>query len=117
MIAEPDIFGCRLSSGPFDRDGYAFSGRSRAHIAAWTAVHGQVPEGLVLDHVCRRRACCAVEHLEPVTQGENEMRKRWAYRARIKACPAGHPFGVGGAIVTPEGGRVCRTCRDQGALP
>lgn len=103
------IFGCHIASGPRDKDGYAFAGKTRAHIAAWVRMHGDVPDGMVLDHLCRRRACCAPHHLEAVDQSENERRKSWRYRARRTHCPRGHALNVN-AIVTPEGGRVCRQC-------
>jgi len=109
VTAPPDVFGCELATGRLDKDGYAYHGSSRAHIVAYERIHGAVPEGLVLDHLCRRRNCAAVHHLEAVDQSENEKRKLWRYRARRGACPQGHPLATNG-VVTPEGGRVCRTC-------
>ena len=41
------------------------------HIYAYTLLVGPVPEGLELDHICRRRHCCNPAHLEPVTRREN----------------------------------------------
>ena len=115
MSVEVDpVFGCHIHTGRLDRDGYGYHGSSRAHIVAWTRLHGAGPAGLVLDHLCRRRACCAPHHLEAVTQSENEMRKGWGYRARRKACPRGHELATN-AILTPEGGRVCRTCNRDAA--
>lgn len=108
------VFGCHIATGRRDRDGYAFHGATRAHIVAWERLNGPVPDGKVLDHLCRRRACCAPHHLEPVDHGENERRKLWRYRAKRTACPKGHPLSVN-AIVTPEGGRVCRTCNREAA--
>lgn len=107
------VFGCLLATGRTDRDGYVYSGKSRAHIVAWTAEHGPVPEGKEIDHTCRRRRCTF--HLELVTRGENELRKSWRYRCRIRLCPRGHRL-ADGALVTPEGGRVCLQCRDEALL-
>jgi hypothetical protein len=103
------IFGCELATGRRDKDGYAFEGSTRAHIAAWVRSHGPIADGLELDHGCRRRHCKALHHLEPVTRSENELRKSWKYRARKKLCPRGHDM-ASNAVVTPEGGRVCRQC-------
>ena len=63
--------------------------RVYAHRAAWEAVNGPVPDGLVLDHrchnadrscpggpTCRHRRCCNPAHLEPVTQRTNTRRAR-----------------------------------------
>ena len=107
--APPDVFGCELAQGRLDRDGYAYHGSSRAHIVAWERANGPVPEGLEIEHACRRRHCCALHHLEAVTHQENLLRRSWKYRARIGACPKGHPLALHG-VVTPEGGRVCRQC-------
>lgn len=109
------IFGCDLAEGRLDSEGYAFHGKTRAHTVAWVAANGPVPEGMELDHTCRRRHCRATHHLELVTRGENEKRKSWRYRSRRTMCPRGHDLKLNG-IVTPEGGRVCRQCnREAGA--
>ena len=116
MSTERDpVFGCELRTTKLDKDGYAFFGRSRAHIVEWEAANGRVPEApdgsgkMEIDHLCRRRNCVALHHLELVTRGENERRKSWRYRARRTHCPRGHDLATNG-IVTPEGGRVCRQC-------
>jgi len=110
MSTERDpIYGCERWTGKLDKDGYGFHGRSRAHIVAWERERGVVASGLELDHLCRRRNCVALHHLEPITRGENEKRKSWRYRARRTHCPAGHELAVN-RIVTPEGGAVCRAC-------
>lgn len=50
-------------------------GRMRyAHIAAWERVHGLVPRGRQLDHLCRVRDCVNPDHLEPVTPQTNVHR-------------------------------------------
>lgn len=49
-----------------------FQGRvNYAHRAAYIATHGEVSEGLELDHLCRVPSCCNPKHLEPVTHQEN----------------------------------------------
>ena len=77
-----------------------------AENAAWIAAHGEIGvdehgRKLELDHLCRRRNCVALHHLEPVTRAENERRKSWAYRCRRKLCARGHELAS--ALVTPEG--------------
>ncbi len=109
-------FGCHIAQGRLDRDGYAFHGKTRAHIVAWTAINGPVPEGKVLDHLCRRRNCCAPHHLEPVDQSENEKRKLHRYRVKREKCQRGHDMKLNGVMVPPNGGWVCRTCNRNGAL-
>lgn len=107
-----DPYGCQIATGRLDKDGYAFMGRTRAHIAAWTEANGPVLEGKVLDHLCRRRSCRAVIHLQPVTKSENELRKSLAYRIRKRiGCTVGHAM-PDNQIMTDAGGIVCRACRD-----
>lgn len=110
-FAVDPIFGCHLATGRADRDGYVFHGKTRAHIHAWTSVRGPVPDGLVLDHLCGRRNCTALHHLEPVTQSENLKRRSQRYRMRIKVCPRGHDMKLNGAQLTT--GRVCRQCNRE----
>lgn len=110
MSTERDpVFGCELVTSRLDKDGYGFHGKSRAHIVAWERGRGPIADGLELDHLCRRRACVALHHLELVTRSENELRKSWRYRARRVLCPRGHALADHG-VVTPTGGRVCRQC-------
>lgn len=106
------VFGCHLATGRRDKDGYAFHGRTRAHIASYTEHVGPIDEGLVVDHLCRRRHCIAPHHLEAVSQRENLLRKSWHYVARKKTCPKGHAWTMTG-MITPEGGRVCRACNRE----
>jgi hypothetical protein len=106
------IFGCEIASGRLDYEGYAFHGKTRAHLFAWRNTHGEIAEGMELDHLCRRRNCIALHHLELVTRSENEKRKSWRYRARRTTCPKGHDMNLNVAT-TPEGGRVCRQCNRE----
>lgn len=107
-----DTFGCELFTGRTTKSGYGRDGLRGAHVVAWEAAYGPVPEGFVIDHLCRRRSCVAVHHLEAVTRSENELRKGWGYRVRRKLCAKGHELALHG-VVTPEGGKVCRQCNRE----
>jgi hypothetical protein len=54
---------------------FGWKSKSRAaHRIAYEAVHGPVPSGLELDHLCENKLCVNPEHLEPVTHQENVIR-------------------------------------------
>lgn len=63
--------GCWTKEGWNSGNGYgkiSVNGTAQmAHRAMYEALVGPIPEGLVLDHLCRNRACCNPDHLEPVT--------------------------------------------------
>jgi hypothetical protein len=108
------IFGCWNWTGKTDRrDGRAIVWRGNAPASAQRAVYeqeiGPIPEGMELDHACRNPTCVRPMHAEPVTREENERRKSWRRRAKVSACKNGHDMRLE-AMVTSNGGRVCRTC-------
>jgi len=104
---------CRMWTGPRDHGGYGkFSAAQRtlsAHRVAFTMRFGPIPDGLVIDHLCRRRACVNADHLEAVTQRENVRRGSLATVVASGACSRGH-------LVTGENAKphkttvVCREC-------
>ena len=80
----------------------------------WSYEHhvGPIPEGLVIDHLCRVRRCVNPRHLEPVTIGVNTLRGlSVATFNKLKThCPAEHEYTPANTYVTPKGTRSCREC-------
>ena len=78
---------------------------NRAHRVAWEMANGPVPEGLVLDHLCRNRACVRPDHLEAVPNRTNVLRGYGvsAEFARRTHCSRGHELPTAGS-------RVCKGC-------
>lgn len=83
-----------------------------AHRYVYERLVGPVPSGLVIDHLCRNRACVNPTHLEPVSQRENCLRGERA-GIRAFACPQGHPYSQENTYTNPQGGRSCRTCKRE----
>jgi hypothetical protein len=110
--------GCWLWLGTIQVGGYgrldtkAFGPRM-AHRIMYELVHGPIPGGLQLDHLCRNRGCVNPDHLEPVTPRENLMRSPLT-RARQNAdkthCNRGHEFNDSNTRLSPAGTKVCRPC-------
>lgn len=86
-----------------------------AHRLCYALLVGPIPDGLVLDHLCRNRACVNPDHLEPVTDLENMLRgdnpdiTRARHRSQ-KFCKRGHPLFGANLYRHPSGRRVCREC-------
>ena len=115
-----DPSGCLLWTASRSKSGYGafqYYGRKlRAHRFAYVALVGEIPAGLVLDHLCRVRHCVSPAHLEAVTEVENVRRGEGGRNHRIKThCPQGHPYDDINTIVRPQGARGCRACERAGA--
>lgn len=84
--------GCWDWHGATNDSGYGIVRKQRAHRVLYELLIGPIPEGLVLDHLCRNRACVRPAHLEPVTRGENVRRGTHGGNALKTECPQGHPY-------------------------
>lgn len=80
----------------------------QAHRVSYTALVGEIPEGLQLDHLCRVRECVNPSHLEPVTGKEN-CNRGLDHSANKTQCPKGHPYSGENLYIKP--GRLNRICR------
>ena len=107
-----DAAACWRWTASVCRDGYAKFYVNRKHVKAhnyaYREIIGKIPEGLILDHLCRVRNCVNPFHLEPVTTREN-IRRGENKERRKTACPRGHAYDV----ITSEGKRRCRVCHNM----
>lgn len=76
---------CLIWQGAVMKNGYGREGSGLAHVQAWERVHGSVPSGRELDHLCRVRCCVRPDHLEPVTRLVNIERGLAAKLTRADA--------------------------------
>lgn len=121
-IPEPNT-GCLLWIGALDEDGYGVTKFKRktksAYRESYKLSKGEIPKGLVLDHLCRVRSCINPDHLEAVTNFENHRRGRWANQTH---CKNGHllagdniywrcenQFG----LKTNRGCKICRNAANK----
>lgn len=88
----------------------------RAHKITYALLIGAVPEGLVLDHLCRVPRCVNPLHLEPVTHAENIRRGEApsAIAVRTDRCVRGHAFTDTNTLLKKDGRRECRSCANEG---
>ena len=126
ITALPDSWGrkvrtstCEVWVGATNSKGYGIvivnGHQELAHRVAYEAEYGPIPDGHVLDHLCRVRNCVRPEHLEPVTQAENARRGRSAKSLQVgDTCQNGHVIDADGLYVRPTGFTECMECRRNG---
>lgn len=103
---------CWVWTGRLD-DGYGrfrVDGKlGRAHRFSFLWAHGFLTEGLIVNHVCRNRACVNPEHMEEITQRQNILSGigPTAINARKTHCVHGHSLDN---PIIKSGYRHCREC-------
>lgn len=105
--------GCWEWTGSDNGTGYGTYGiagtKGYSHRLLYTRCVGPIPDGMVIDHLCRNTRCCNPEHLEPVTPAENALRSP-LIGAKTR-CRHGHDFTPENTYTSPAGARRCRACQ------
>lgn len=108
---------CWIWTGAKRQAGYGVIGLPRhgvgsVHRVSYELHNGPIPEGLHLDHLCGNRLCANPEHLEAVTQAENNRRAAAVRVANQTKCKRGHEFTEENTMRQHGGQRLCRTCHN-----
>jgi hypothetical protein len=107
---------CWLWTGAVGTSGYGRIGdgyrTDQVHRVAYELHVGPIPDGLHIDHLCRVKLCVNPDHLEAVTQAENN--RRAAAARTVTHCKRGHEFTPENTLTT-RGHRNCRACRNINA--
>lgn len=125
-----DDSGCWLWQGTRIPNGYGTIGVRHArkgyvHRVAYETWIGAIPEGHIIDHLCRVRICCNPAHLEAVTPSQNTVRGDTipVRRAARTHCLRNHEYTLHNTVWQAgrngKRKRGCRTCialRRSGAV-
>lgn len=110
---------CWLWTGTVGSHGYGvikIGGRAGpvllTHRVVYEWLVGPIPDGLTIDHLCRRTLCCNPQHLEAVSTRTNTLRgtSPSAINARKTHCKGGHEFTPENTYLSKKGHRTCKTC-------
>ena len=111
VLVDP-VTGCHEWQAYRARDGYgrySVGGRMvLAHRFAYEEAVGPIPFDRMSDHLCRNRGCVNPDHIEPVTNRENQLRGQapTLILHRLGRCHQGHVD----ISIHSNGRRTCRTC-------
>jgi HNH endonuclease len=115
-----DQSGCWVWTAASDGDGYGIfylQGKNpRAHRVSLMLEGQELPDGMVVDHMCRNRGCVNPAHLRVVDRHTNVHENSLApghLNSLKTTCTRGHPLS-GVNLVLDRGRRRCRECKSQG---
>ena len=108
--------GCWIWLGAKQTNGYAhlgYMGKTYlVHRVSYEQFVDAIPDGLVLDHLCKNRDCVNPDHLRPITQRENMLdinsMSVSAICSRKLVCPK-----CGSKYTKVKVGRECVPCRNK----
>lgn len=105
---------CLLFAGSINGDGYGviqvktdgkWSSRN-IHRIIYQNAYGDIPAGLVIDHICRNRSCINLNHLQAISNAENLR----LGKLRLTHCKQGHAYTPENTYIRTNGARRCKAC-------
>lgn len=85
-----NVDGCIDWVGNVKHDGYpntnAYGKRWYAYRLLWTLERGPIPDGMTVDHLCFNQLCMNLDHMEIVSNDENNLRR--LYRKDVEGISA-----------------------------
>lgn len=108
--------GCKDKAG-YGRMWYRIDGkpiREGAHRVAYRTFVGEIPEGYVIDHLCRVTSCINPDHLEAVPSIVNTLRGLGfaGSNQRKTHCPRRHEYTKENVSSYSNNYRRCRECEN-----
>ena len=117
--------GCWLWTGALNREGYGQiwiaknQPKPMVHRYAYMELTGQdIPDGFVIDHLCRVRSCVNPDHLEAVTPRVNTYRcpSPPSRNGKKTHCKHGHELSGRNLFLHEDRNGPRRDCRECGKL-
>lgn len=106
-----DASGCWIWRGTTDAAGYARTVRGVAHREVWRRLVGQLGVGVVLHHICGRRACVRPEHLAPTARNAHMRDHAAAWALTPEARRVKRAACMRDWIACQRRLKLCRQCR------
>jgi hypothetical protein len=121
-------FPCEIHDGWTVGAGYAGVTRNgKTKIASrvvWEEVHGPIPDGYEIHHVCENKLCVNLDHLRLIERRQHRLLHQQHVVAGMKGaavqvaktqCANGHEFTPENTYIDSHGWRSCRRCRAEAA--